>query len=134
MTDKRIKNDNKDTPPSAVFTHAAVLNHVASKPFITVDYKKYAPLLDDPDLSEDQKREFLQALWNIITSFVDMGFGVHPVQLACGESKNSCGESSKNHAGNTIPANNKIESTDTNTTERSTNHRANRTQEETHYE
>jgi len=134
MTDKRIKNETEDTRLSASFTPKAALEHITSKPVITVDYEKYAPLLDDPDLSEDQKREFLQALWNIITNFVDLGFGVHPVQLACGESKNSCGESAKNHAGNTIEPKSALQSKDTHITERSSNHRANRTEEETHYE
>jgi hypothetical protein len=32
------------------------------------------------NLSEVQKREFLEALWSIVIAFVDMGFGVHPVQ------------------------------------------------------
>ena len=134
MTDKRIKNETKDTGLTASFTPKAALEHITSKPVITVDYEKYAHLLDDPDLSEDQKREFLQAVWNIITNFVDLGFGVHPVQLACGESKNSCGESTKNHAVNTIPQNNALKSQHTYNTEHSTNRRANRTQEETHYE
>jgi len=134
MTKKRIKDDTKDNPPSTAFAQNGVLDHIANKPAITVNYEKYAPLLEDPDLSEDQKREFLQAVWNIIVGFVDLGFGVHPVQLACGESKNSCGESAKNHAGNTISTDNALESQHTYNTGHSTNHRANRTEEETHYE
>jgi len=59
-----------------------------TRPVITVDYDAYAHFLDDTDLTDDQKREFLQALWTIITEFVSMGFAVHPVQQAtenCGE-------------------------------------------------
>lgn len=59
-----------------------------SKPVITVDYERYAHFLKDSDLTEDQKREFLQALWNIIVEFVSLGFGVHPLQQA----KNTCGQ------------------------------------------
>ena len=29
-----------------------------------------------------EKREFLEALWSIIVAFVDLGFGIHPVQQA----------------------------------------------------
>ncbi len=55
---------------------------------ITVDYERYAHMLEDADLSEDQKREFLQTIWNIIVEFVSLGFGVHPLQQV----QNSCGE------------------------------------------
>jgi hypothetical protein len=57
-------------------------------PVITVDYEAYAHMLDDPDLSEDQKREVLQAIWNIVVQFVSLGFGVHPVQ----QTQGSCGK------------------------------------------
>ena len=57
-------------------------------PVLTVDYERYAHLLDDPELSEEQKRELLQALWEIICTFVSIGFGVHPAQQA----QNTCGQ------------------------------------------
>ena len=63
-----------------------------NRPVITVDYEKYAQFLKHPDLSEDQKREFIQTLWNIIVEFVSMGFGVHPLQQA----QDACGQNSKN--------------------------------------
>ena len=69
------------------------LNRTApERPVITVDYEKYEHFLEDADLSEDQKREFLQALWQIIVGFVDLGFGVHPVQQA----ENACGQLREN--------------------------------------
>ncbi len=52
------------------------------RPVVTVDYARYAHMLDDPGLSEGQKREFLQTLWNIVVEFVSLGFGVHPLQQA----------------------------------------------------
>lgn len=62
------------------------------KPIITVDVEKYEHLLEDPDLTDEQRAEFLQTMWNIIVNFVDLGFGVHPVQqvleLPCGKDKN----------------------------------------------
>lgn len=60
-------------------------------PAITVDYDLYAHFLDDADLTEDQKREFLQAVWNIIVEFVSLGFGVHPAQQV----QNDCGKPPK---------------------------------------
>ena len=49
---------------------------------ITVDYEAYAHFLDGSELSEDQKRAFLQALWALVCEFVALGFDVHPVQQA----------------------------------------------------
>lgn len=56
---------------------------------LTLDLEKYQPYLDDPDLSDDQKRAFLEALWSIITAFVDLGYGIHPVQITL---KETCGK------------------------------------------
>jgi len=50
---------------------------------VTVDVERYKALLDDPSLSEAEKEEFLQALWSIVVAFVDLGFGVHPLQEVC---------------------------------------------------
>jgi len=49
-------------------------------PSITIDYDLYLHHLEHSDLSDAQKKELLDTLWNIIVSFVDMGFGVHPLQ------------------------------------------------------
>lgn len=52
---------------------------------VEVDFERYAPLLEDADISEDQKRDLLQALWSIIIGFVDLGFEVDCEQTACGQ-------------------------------------------------
>ena len=52
------------------------------KPSLTVDVERYQAYLDGADMTEEQKEEFLQAFWSIIVSFVELGFGVHPVQAA----------------------------------------------------
>jgi hypothetical protein len=51
---------------------------------LTIDLKAYEPYLADSDLTEEQKQEFLQALWSIIVAFVDLGFDIHPVQQVSG--------------------------------------------------
>ncbi len=56
------------------------LNPMNGQPIITVDVDEFEPLLKNPDLTEEQKRELLQALWNIVVAFIDFGFGVHPIQ------------------------------------------------------
>lgn len=55
-------------------------------PSLTIDWDLYGSYLADSDMSDEQKREFIQTLWNIVVSFVDLGFGVHPIQQARRES------------------------------------------------
>ena len=64
---------------------------------VFVDYELYARYLEDTDLTEEQKREFLQLLWNIICEFVSLGWGVHPLQQAL-DAEEGCGK-----RGNPLP-------------------------------
>lgn len=61
------------------------LFNTPARPVVTVDVEKYKALLDDPNLSETEKESFLQALWSIVVAFVDLGFGVHPLQEVCAQ-------------------------------------------------
>lgn len=56
-----------------------------SKNTLQIDTAKYQAFLDDADLSDDQKEEIILALWKIIIPFVDLGFKVSPLDLACGK-------------------------------------------------
>ena len=47
---------------------------------VSIDTEKYARYLDDADLTEDEKRQFLEALWTIIVCFVDLGFTVESAE------------------------------------------------------
>ena len=53
------------------------------RPTLAIDWDVYAQYLEDAELSDAQKRELLETLWSIIVSFVDLGFGLHPIQQAC---------------------------------------------------
>ena len=44
------------------------------------DYDKYIPMLEEYDMTHQQKIEFIDTLWNVMQSFVDRAFGIHPVQ------------------------------------------------------
>lgn len=59
-------------------------NPGAGNPSLGVDWAFYAHYLEDSDLSDEEKREFIETLWSIVTSFVDLGFGLHPAQLVDG--------------------------------------------------
>lgn len=50
---------------------------------LTLDVSLYEKHLADSDMTQEQKQEFLEALWTIIVGFVDLGFGIHPLQQAC---------------------------------------------------
>lgn len=56
---------------------------------LEIDLDHYQSYLDDPALTPDQKAEIVTALWSIITAFVELGFGVHPAQQACGKRQKS---------------------------------------------
>jgi len=49
---------------------------------LTVDWELYAHALEDSDLTDDEKREFIDALWYIVCQFVDLGFGIESTQQA----------------------------------------------------
>ncbi len=50
------------------------------RPTLSVDWKLYEEYLQDSDLSDDQKRELIETIWYIVMTFVDLGFGLDPVQ------------------------------------------------------
>lgn len=54
---------------------------------LEVDMDYYKTLLDAPELSDADKEQMITALWSIIVAFVELGFGVHPVQQACGQER-----------------------------------------------
>ncbi|NWH08518.1 MAG: hypothetical protein HXY22_07760 [Alphaproteobacteria bacterium] len=57
----------------------------SARPTLSVDVALYQSYLDDTDLSEAQKDEFLRALWAVVVSFVELGFEVHPLQQVGGK-------------------------------------------------
>ena len=56
-------------------------------PALSLDWERFGTYLDASDLTDAQKREFLETLWSLVVSFVDLGLGLHPLQLIM---DNSC--------------------------------------------
>ncbi|MBY3517082.1 hypothetical protein HFN76_33660 [Rhizobium laguerreae] len=52
----------------------------SARPVVTVDVDRYQFWLDGTELSSPQKEEVMQSLWSIVMTFVELGFGIHPVQ------------------------------------------------------
>ncbi|WP_120632122.1 hypothetical protein [Ruegeria sp. EL01] len=57
----------------------------SSQRSVEIDTSKYQKYLDDPALTDDQKEEIVVALWSVITGFMDLGFGIQPMQEVCGK-------------------------------------------------
>ena len=65
----------------------------AARPTLSIDTTKYQNYLDGANLTPEQKDEFLRSMWSIVVTFVELGYGVHPLQEACGKDHKSDGES-----------------------------------------
>lgn len=59
--------------------------HHAGRTPIPFDVTRYMHFIEDPSLNDLQRRQMVEALWAIVLSFVDLGFGLHPAQQACGK-------------------------------------------------
>ena len=68
-------NDHTDITTTTINGKALTLD---------VDLMKFAHHLDESDLDEEQKQQFLGIFWNLVVAFVDLGYGVNSTQLACG--------------------------------------------------
>ena len=60
-------------------------DQASAKRTLTVDVAKYQKFLDEADLTPEQKEDFLQAVWSVVVTFVELGFDVHPLQEVCGK-------------------------------------------------
>lgn len=50
------------------------------KPSLSIDWDAYGKMLEESDLSEEEKKDVISTLWSLVCNFVDLGLGVHPVQ------------------------------------------------------
>ena len=57
----------------------------AARRIIKVDVARYQAYLDGTGMTDQQKKDFLQAMWLVMISFVELGFEVHPIQDVCGK-------------------------------------------------
>lgn len=64
-------------PEPPALAQAATSNRASQE-----DLREYLAFLDDTNLSEAQKIELLQTLWSMMSAFVDLAFGMDPVQQA----------------------------------------------------
>lgn len=58
----------------------------AAFPALHFDPDEFMHFIKDENLSEEQARALLEAIWNIVIAFVDLGFGLGPFRLAVDDS------------------------------------------------
>lgn len=56
-------------------------------PALVFDPKEYVDYVLGHELSETEQRQLMQTVWQVMLAFVDLGFGIHPVQQAMGPQK-----------------------------------------------
>ncbi len=56
------------------------------------DYDKYRPLLDEFDLADDKKDEFIDVMWALLDSFVARAHGTDAVQKVVDKQLSETGE------------------------------------------
>lgn len=84
-----MTKDNKTRPPT-------IKNKEITGPAsLLIDWDLYGQYLEGSNLSDTENRETIQALWSIVVSFVDLGFKIHPAQLA---TKDNCEQTTQKHA------------------------------------
>lgn len=52
---------------------------------LSIDVAKYDEYMRDTGMDAAQKEEFLRAMFSIVMTFVELGFGVHPLQQVDGQ-------------------------------------------------
>lgn len=83
-TETRMPNDTKEGPQGAFSPETDDTRR--KPPTLRIDWDLYGAYLAESDLSDAEKRDFIETLWKIAVSFVDLGFGLHPTQLATDKS------------------------------------------------
>lgn len=80
----KIEPENEQTVSPDSSTSRA---HKSRPRSIEINVEAYQSLLDQAELTSEQRIEFLEAIWSIIVAFIDLGFDVHPVQQAAAEAE-----------------------------------------------
>ena len=80
MKEGKKSADERSIQPSNDGSSSSV--EASSLPTLKLDPEEFKALIEEYDLNEDQQQEYLEILWQIVVTFVDLGFGIEPVQQA----------------------------------------------------
>ena len=70
-----------------------------SFPALTFEADEFIQYVKDHDLSEAEAYEFLATVWVYVVAWVDMGFGIHPIQQAQ-KARTGAAQNGKSHGNN----------------------------------
>ena len=56
------------------------------------DYEKYRPLLDEFNLADDKKDEFIDVMWALLSSFAARAHGMDAIQKIVDKQRHNSGE------------------------------------------
>lgn len=71
---------------------SALANGAAGKPSVEFDLAEFLHHLAEIDMPEEDKLQVLGTVRDVLTTWIDVGFGVHSIQQACGQiSENAAG-------------------------------------------
>jgi hypothetical protein len=76
--------NSADQTPTISKTFAASAQRV-----LTIDVAKYEEYMRDSGMDAGQREDFLRSIWMVVVTFVELGFGVHPLQEVCGKDDKS---------------------------------------------
>jgi len=76
-TDNKDRNNEHETPATENLRRKP-----APRPSVEIDVDYYQSIIDDPEGTEDRKRELIAIVERIVIQFIDIGVDGHPVQLA----------------------------------------------------
>lgn len=54
-------------------------------PSLHLNWEDWLPYFADSDATDDEKRQMIEALWSIVTAFVDLGWDDGPEPESCGQ-------------------------------------------------
>ncbi len=82
---RHASHESHEHPMKKAKTSAPESASTQQKLAIQFDAQDFVHFLGESDLTEAQKLEYVQTVWTIVLQFVDMGFGLHPIQQASGQ-------------------------------------------------
>ncbi len=73
---------NPELPPPQAHEREPTQTANSGRPSVSLDLERYMGQLDDWDLSDTQKTDFIRTFWELLLSFAQIGFEIHPAQQA----------------------------------------------------
>lgn len=107
----------KRTKPTEA-KHLFYASGAASPKILSVDAELFQRRLDHWAVSDTEKAEYLDIVWQIVCQFVDLGYGIHPLKSSA---QQSCGQHLRNSDNGEFDPENSVASKRKRSTEQACN-------------